>query len=160
MIPWKNQASGLSCTALCRPMRWLVSLSQLCTAQLRPHPYRVSKGKTPWPTLVHCHVSQSLTILIQNIKLFLYKERLLKLILSDGNCQQQFKFPSFYWGVREEGLGLKDGSESTNEKPWFDPIDQSGTRIFEKSLKLWCRRGFDPTQILLFALLSISSLVF
>ena len=38
-----SQASGLSYTVLCRLMRWLVSLSKLCTAQLRPHPYWVSK---------------------------------------------------------------------------------------------------------------------
>ena len=39
-----KQASGLSCTALCRPMRWLVSLSKLCTAQLRPHPLLSIQG--------------------------------------------------------------------------------------------------------------------
>ena len=42
-----DQAGGLSCTALSRPMRWLVSLSKLCTAQLRPHHYWMSKGLTP-----------------------------------------------------------------------------------------------------------------
>ena len=32
-------AHALSCTALCRPMRWLVSLSKLSTVQPRPYPY-------------------------------------------------------------------------------------------------------------------------
>ena len=36
---WSRQAHALSCTALCRPMRWLVLLSKLSTVQLRPHPY-------------------------------------------------------------------------------------------------------------------------
>ena len=31
-------------STLCQPMRGLVSLSKLSTAQLRPHPYWVSKG--------------------------------------------------------------------------------------------------------------------
>ena len=42
---WCNQAHALSCTALCQPMRWLVSLSKLSTLQLRPHPY--------WESMVH-----------------------------------------------------------------------------------------------------------
>ena len=37
----------LGCTALCRPMRWLVSQSKLSTAQLRPHPYWASMMQAP-----------------------------------------------------------------------------------------------------------------
>ena len=43
----KNHAHTLSCTALCRQMRWLVSLSKLSTVQLRPHPYWESMAHPP-----------------------------------------------------------------------------------------------------------------
>ena len=40
VIGWvMSKPMPLGCTALCRPMRGLVSLSKLSTAQLRPHPY-------------------------------------------------------------------------------------------------------------------------
>ena len=38
----KTKPMTLDCTALCQPMRGLVSLSKLSAAQLRPHPYWAS----------------------------------------------------------------------------------------------------------------------
>ena len=52
-----SHAPGLSCITLCRPMRWLESLSKLCTVQLRPSPYIWLHGWTPPPGNVyfqHC----------------------------------------------------------------------------------------------------------
>ena len=45
--PWSHmQGGGHSSTALWWPMRWLVLLSKLCTAQLRLHPYWESVNLT------------------------------------------------------------------------------------------------------------------
>ena len=65
-----EQAHALSCTALCQPMRWLISLSKLCTVQLRPHPYWESMHIEPTP-------SRSPGNTVKNQHLSLFQQRYL-----------------------------------------------------------------------------------
>ena len=56
---WSHMlGGGLNCTALCRPMRWLNSLSKLSSVRLKPHPYGAFMQWTPIRNLLNIKIFQ------------------------------------------------------------------------------------------------------
>ena len=79
----------LGCTALCRPMRGLISLSKLSIAQLRPHPYWASKGLATQPAMKRCKQLFCLNTILYHSNLFKWNEH----------------FPRFLGGIFSESSG-------------------------------------------------------
>ena len=90
-------AHALSCTVLCRPMRWLISLSKLSTVQLRPHPYwesMVYTDSTHLPSLFALNVIMPILditgsfVMKKEMTMDLWKEDMVTMInLANSYCQ-------------------------------------------------------------------------